>query len=52
MLNSRASKAVLVTLLSVFEQCRAFGDPAENHVEEDQSINMVSNSSERFADHA
>lgn len=40
--RSKASRAVLVTLLSVFTQCRAFGDVLETNRGEDDSVNMVS----------
>jgi hypothetical protein len=39
--RSKASKAVLVTLLSVFTQCRAFGDVLETERGEGESVNMV-----------
>ena len=40
--GSKASRAVLVTLLSVFEQCRAFSDGTEDHGKRDVITNMVS----------
>ncbi|GFZ43931.1 hypothetical protein JCM24511_01651 [Saitozyma sp. JCM 24511] len=39
--RSKASRAVLVTLLSVFTQCRAFGDVLETNRGEDDSVNMM-----------
>ncbi|WWC62022.1 uncharacterized protein I303_104609 [Kwoniella dejecticola CBS 10117] len=40
-LKSKASKAVLVTLTSVFPQCRAFGDGFEVNQGPDDLVNMV-----------
>lgn len=40
--GSRASRAVLVTLLSVFEQCRAFSDGSETDAKQTDIRNMVS----------
>lgn len=40
--GSKASRAVLVTLLNVFEQCRAFSDGTESEARYDQITNMVS----------
>ncbi|WVQ99437.1 hypothetical protein IAU59_006572 [Kwoniella sp. CBS 9459] len=40
-LKSKASKAVLVTLLPVFPQCRAFGDGFEKDQGPDDLVNMV-----------
>ncbi|WRT66420.1 uncharacterized protein IL334_003376 [Kwoniella shivajii] len=40
-LKSKASKAVLVTLLSVFPQCRAFGDGFEADQGPNDLVNMV-----------
>ncbi|OCF36814.1 hypothetical protein I316_01410 [Kwoniella heveanensis BCC8398] len=40
-LKSRASKAVLVTLLTVFPQCRAFGDGFEKDQGPSDLVNMV-----------
>lgn len=40
--GSRASRAVLVTLLSVFEQCRAFSDGSETDAKRTDIRNMVS----------
>ena len=39
--GSKASRAVLVTLLSVFTQCRAFGDGFEKRGRRDELVNMV-----------
>ncbi|KAK8864447.1 hypothetical protein IAR55_001696 [Kwoniella newhampshirensis] len=40
-IKSKASRAVLVTLLSVFEQCRAFGDGFELAQGPNDMVNMV-----------
>lgn len=40
-LHSRASKAVLVTLLSVFTQCRAFSENYLADINKEEMINMV-----------
>lgn len=40
-LGSKASRAVLVTLLSVFSQCRAFGDGFESSAGQNDMVNMV-----------
>ncbi|ORY33952.1 hypothetical protein BCR39DRAFT_592578 [Naematelia encephala] len=39
--NSKATRAALVTILSVFSQCRAFGDVAEAHRGDDELVNLV-----------
>lgn len=39
--KSKASKAVLVTLTSVFPQCRAFGDGFEDNQGPNDITNMV-----------
>jgi hypothetical protein len=41
LLGSKASRAVLVTLFSVFTQCRAFGDALEKDRGRDELVNMV-----------
>lgn len=42
LMESKASKAVLVTLYSAFSQCRAFGDEFAGSQPADELTNMVS----------